>query len=223
MTTTDFERARRPEHKELRRDAILSVAREMLAEVPLRDISLRELSRHVGLSKSNVVRYFPTREAIFFGLLNREFDLWLDDLSVELPTQDALPLEVIDCWVGSLARRPILCELLAALGGELERNIPSEEVRDFKLAIGVAQKRLARLVEPGLGLEPEAVEELVAFNIVVVAGLWPFANPSPAVVRALEDERLRRSRIDFRQRVTRALNLAHAGLVQESLRSQDGE
>lgn len=215
MTTTEFERARRPEHKGQRRDAILAVARDMLVEAPLRDISLRELSRNVGLSKSNVVRYFPTREAIFFGLLNRELEFWLDELAGELPTEGAQPHEVIDRWADSLTRRPILCELLAALGGELERNIPAEDVRDFKLANGAAQRRLARLLEPGLGLDAKAVRELVSFSIVVVAGLWPFANPSAAVISALKDERLQQTRVDFPKRLARALKLAHTGLVQE--------
>lgn len=217
MTTNEFERARRPEQKEQRRDSILVAAREMLATTPLREISLRELSRHIGLSKSNVIRYFPTREAIFFGVLNAEFDLWIDALASELPTRHATSDEVIECWISSLARRPVLCELLAALGSELERNIPVPDVRDFKLANGAAQERLASLLEPGLGLDPSAVRELVSSSIVVVAGLWPFANPSAAVASALEDERLQQSKVDFEGRTSRLLKLMYRGILQDRL------
>ena len=41
----------------------------MLDHLPPAEVSLRELSRQVGLSKSNVVRYFPTREADFLAVL----------------------------------------------------------------------------------------------------------------------------------------------------------
>ncbi|WP_410816231.1 TetR/AcrR family transcriptional regulator [Micromonospora sp. 050-3] len=62
-----------------------SALRADLAEMPVSDISLRELVRRVGLSKTNVVRYFETREAVFFALLNQAISELLDDLPSELP------------------------------------------------------------------------------------------------------------------------------------------
>ena len=61
-----------------RRSAIMTSAREMLAEKNVADISLRELSDRVGLAKSNVLRYFDSREAIFLEVLDEEFQAWLD-------------------------------------------------------------------------------------------------------------------------------------------------
>ncbi len=58
---TEFQRARSAEQREVRRRAILRTAAELPAEMPVRDVSLRELSRRVGLSETNVVRYFETR------------------------------------------------------------------------------------------------------------------------------------------------------------------
>ena len=69
MTVADFQRARSPQQQEQRRRDILDAARQLLEQAPLAEISLRELSRQVGLAKSNVVRYFPTREAVFLALL----------------------------------------------------------------------------------------------------------------------------------------------------------
>ena len=60
-----------------RRLAIMAVARDMLAEKNVGDISLRELSDRVGLAKSNVLRYFDSREAIFLEVLDEEFAAWL--------------------------------------------------------------------------------------------------------------------------------------------------
>ena len=63
MTTT-FQRARSDEQRALRSQAILDTAAAMLHEMPVADISLNELSRRVGLAKSNVLRYFDSREAV---------------------------------------------------------------------------------------------------------------------------------------------------------------
>ena len=67
-----------------RRLAIKAVARDMLAEKNVGDISLRELSDRVGLAKSNVLRYFDSREAIFLEVLDEEFEAWLADIDDRL-------------------------------------------------------------------------------------------------------------------------------------------
>src|SRR3954469_20145585 len=86
MTSTagSFQRARRPEQIEARRVAILSVAEKLLRERPVAEISLRELSCRVGLAKSNVLRYFDSREAIFLEVLDVTWTDWLDDLEETL-------------------------------------------------------------------------------------------------------------------------------------------
>ena len=67
-----------------RRTAIMAGARDMLAEKNVGDISLRELSDRVGLAKSNVLRYFDSREAIFLEVLDEEFQAWLGDIEDRL-------------------------------------------------------------------------------------------------------------------------------------------
>ena len=67
-----------------RRLAIMAVARAMLTEKNVADISLRELSDRVGLAKSNVLRYFDSREAIFLEVLDEEFRSWLADVDTRL-------------------------------------------------------------------------------------------------------------------------------------------
>lgn len=39
----------------------------MLSEMPVAKLSLNELSRRIGLAKSNVLRYFESREAVQIG------------------------------------------------------------------------------------------------------------------------------------------------------------
>jgi len=212
MTDLDFQRARSPEQREARRRAILGAAAELLAEAPLAEISLRELARRVGLSKTNVVRYFETREAVFFALLNQSVADWLDELPAELPPGP--PTVVTEALARSLAARPLICELWSALGTQLERNISAAAVRDFKLANAENQAYLAELLRVRVhGLQPEAAREFVALLILLVAGLWPFANPSPPVVEATRDPRLAGSRVDFADRLGRSLRVVLTGLL----------
>ncbi len=79
-----FQRARSEEQREIRRQAILDTAAAMLEIMPVSEVTLNELSRRAGLAKSNVLRYFESREAILLELLDRAAKLWLSELPGQL-------------------------------------------------------------------------------------------------------------------------------------------
>ncbi|MFF4354828.1 TetR/AcrR family transcriptional regulator [Streptomyces sp. NPDC001530] len=221
-----FQRARSAEQREIRKQAILDAATQLLGEMPVSEISLRELSRRVGLSKTNVVRYFETREAVFFELLNRSLAQWIEDLSTELAATEGPAPEtsssgrsvsstvVTDTLAHSLARRPLLCDLFSALGSELERNISAESAREFKLAHVQLLRALADLLRQHItALTPDAARELVSLTVVYTAGLWPFAHPSDAVAEAQRHPELTDTKVDFAAMLGRTLHLLVTGLL----------
>ncbi|MEV6237017.1 TetR family transcriptional regulator [Lentzea sp. NPDC051838] len=204
-----FQRARRPEQRELRRQAVLDAARELLLELPAADVSLREIARRLGGSKSGIVTYFETREALFLALLQRERAEWLD--AFEAAVTDG---SLTDVWARSLAERPVLCELWSLLASTLERNVSAALIREFKLENRSQLLRQARIVARHVpGLSEEAADELVSTSMVVLIGLWPFANPTPEVLEAVSDPRLESARVDFVRQYRRTLDVLIAGLT----------
>src|SRR5690242_14026660 len=116
-----FQRARSAEQREIRRQAILDTAAAMLDEMPVAEVSLNELSRRVGLAKSNVLRYFESREAVLLELLARALRTWLAELSDELTASvdPRLPArergdQLAAVLSRSLARHTVLCDLVNA-------------------------------------------------------------------------------------------------------------
>ncbi|KUN18805.1 TetR family transcriptional regulator [Streptomyces antibioticus] len=212
---TGFQRARSAEQREIRKQAILDAATQLLTEMPVSEISLRELSRRVGLSKTNVVRYFETREAVFFELLNRSLAQWIEDLTAELAeAEDTSSAAVTDTLARSLAHHPLLCDLFSALGPELERNISAESARAFKLAHVRLLGALADLLRQHItGLTPDMARELVSLTVVCTAGLWPFAHPSEAVTEAQRHPELAATKVDFAAMLGRTLHLLATGLL----------
>jgi AcrR family transcriptional regulator len=208
-----FQRARRPEQREARRQAILDVAEAMLAKEPTSEISLREISRLVGLATSNVLRYFDSREAIFLELLARESTRWLDELEQELdelqPGSGVTACErVAGVWAATLAKRPTLCELWSVMSSVLERNVAVETVRHFKRGAIARNQRLADLIAQRIdGLRPGAAVEVASMASTFIAGVWPLANPGPTVIAATEDPDLLAAHVDFQARMARMLVL----------------
>ena len=110
--TTGFQRARSEEQREARRQAILSTAAAMLTEMAVADISLNELSRRVGLAKSNVLRYFESREAVLLELFDDAWRDWLDHLHGPPPRS---PLPMARCVPGN--RGPLVAVMTDVAGG----------------------------------------------------------------------------------------------------------
>ncbi|WP_290057647.1 TetR/AcrR family transcriptional regulator [Amycolatopsis solani] len=182
-----FQRARRPEQIAARRTAILAAAREMLARRPVAEISLRELSCQVGLAKSNVLRYFDSREAIFLEVLDGSWTAWLDELAfAELPgAHFAREERIAGTIAATLAERRLLCELISAMAPVLERNISLDFARGFKHRAAANLERLASLVRAAVPeLTAEASRVFARGVVVVVSGAWPYANPTEAVALA---------------------------------------
>ena len=217
MTTARFQRARRPEQVQARRAAILDAAAAMLAERPVAEISLRELADRVGLAKSNVLRYFDSREAIFLEVLDRTWTAWLDRL--DLPAtrsraKHAREIATATAIADSLIANPLLCELFSVMGGVLERNISLDFARDFKRRAGANTARLATMVRDEVPeLSPPAAEHFAGAAMVVVAGLWPYANPTPAVAAVTEELGAPCAADLFSQGLTEALVNQLVGLV----------
>jgi AcrR family transcriptional regulator len=174
-----------------RRVAIVDTAEAMLGLRPIAGISLRELAGEVGLAKSNVLRYFDSREAVFLEVLDRRWAAWLDEVEPLLRHARAEPIPygraiaVATAVADSLVAQPLLCELFSAMAGVLEHNISVEYARDFKLRAMANTRRLgdAVLAElPHLGID--GATHFAGAVVVVVSGLWPFARPSEAMARA---------------------------------------
>ncbi len=99
----------------------------------MRAVSLGNVAAAVCLAKSNVVRYFGTREEIFLRLAEGEWREWGAAVAAELtagPAGDA-SADVAEALARSLADRPLLCELLLHAPLTLERNVSLDAVRRF--------------------------------------------------------------------------------------------
>lgn len=221
MCRMTFQRAHSPEQREIRRQAILDTAAAMLDEMPVAEVSLNELSRRVGLAKSNVLRYFESREAVLFELLERAMARWLAQLPEELAAgvdQGGSARErgdqVAAVLSASLAGQAVLLDLLNAQTGVLEHNVSVEVAvrhkRSAVAAIATGADLIRRhLPELGDGARP------VAMMVLILAGtLSSYCRPSASVIAAYAaDPALIELRLDLRETLERAVATLIAGTL----------
>ncbi len=214
-TTYEFRRARRPEQKQERREDILAAARELAGERPVREISLGDIARRAGFAKSNLLRYFESREDVFLRLLLREWESWRVRLTERLRSGEATADSVAATIARTMAERPLFCDLISEMSAVLERNVSVGTVQAFKSQTldkvddlgGVVAERMPDLVGP-------YGRETIAAALIITAGLWPIANPAPHVIAMFaEIPSLTRAHVHFEDRLQELLTNLITGFL----------
>jgi AcrR family transcriptional regulator len=219
---TVFQRARSAEQREVRRRAILDTAAAMLAEMPVAEVTLNELSRRVGLAKSNVLRYFESREAVLLELLSAAWQDWLAALAGDLgrAVDPSTPVaargdQVAAALASSLAARPVLCDLISAQAAVLERNVSPQVAAAYKRATIAGVMDLSGLLRQHL---PELSEQdavrLAGATLVSTGAWWQQCQPSAAMLAAYDaDPALAVLRLDFAPTLAEMLETLISGLL----------
>lgn len=216
MSTETFQRARRPEQKLQRQQAILSAARELALRNGVRDVSLAGIAARAGIHKSALLRYFETREQIFLELTAEAWPDWAQALHAGIAAAAPGSAGLV---AGILARsfgdRPLLCDLIAHTPLNLERNVSPETVRRYKLTSLQAVSEAAALVQRVLpGLTLAECGEFVATLASLAGSLWQIANPVPALAELYaSDPALAQARVDLTPRLRRTAEILLAGLI----------
>ena len=216
-----FQRARSAEQREERRRTILATALKMLDEMPVTEVTLNELSRRVGLAKSNVLRYFESREAVLLELLDGALGDWLPELAGELAAgvdPDRPARERAEAFAAvvarSLARRTVLCDLIGAQAGVLEHNVSTDVVVRFKRSALSGLDTMAGLLRrfvPEVGAEAVPVCLLA---MILNGGRWTHCRPSPSARAAYEaDPALAALHLDLAPALEHGLALLISGAM----------
>ena len=185
--TLPFQRARKPEEREIRREAILAAAAELFDAEGPQGAGLNAIAAKAGFTKSNVYRYFESREDVLLSLFLAELEQFIPDLEQRFST---IAPGDIDAMAASIAAtfisRTRLASLSAIVSTTLEQNISELAVMSLKRGMAALIQRAAAVVHAKLpGSTLEDCSWAVSMVGTLVAGMWPVANPSETARRVL--------------------------------------
>ena len=211
-----FQRARRPEQKLRRQDAILDAARDLALRDGVRNVSLADIASRVGIHKSALLRYFETREQIFLELTAAAWREWVQALQAALDQNERGRADLVaDVFAHSFGDRPLLCDLIAHTPLNLERNVSAEAVRRYKLTSLGAVHEAAALVQRVLpALTEDEGLEFVGALASLAGAVWQIANPGPVLAELYaSDPELSHACVDLVPRLRRTAEILLAGLI----------
>ena len=121
----------------LKREEIINACEQLYQTMSFREITLKEISKITSFSRPTIYNYFETKEEIFLGLFQREYDRWNEDLTAILDGNERLTKkELADRIAGSLAGREQLLKLLSMNNYDMEANSRLELLTAFKSSYG---------------------------------------------------------------------------------------
>jgi AcrR family transcriptional regulator len=212
MTRSAFLRARRPEQKQQRRDSILDAARDLASQSGVRNVSLGAVADAVGLAKSNISRYYGTREEIYLELLAEEWQWCSRAVTMRLLKAEGAEA-ALAALAATITERPLFCDLLSHLPTSLELNISAAAARSFKRATHDHVETIGVAIAAATGLTVSEGVELVGAAAGMAGLLYRAANPPPILAQVYaQDPELAAARPTLQPTLIRMLLALAAGL-----------
>ncbi|WP_375452406.1 TetR family transcriptional regulator [uncultured Devosia sp.] len=183
-----FQRARQPEQKTVRRETLIAAATALFDEQGPAGAGLNAIAARAGFTKSNIYRYFESREEVLLALLLREQAAFVAALLERLDGLTPGFVGAVSATISTeFLARPRYCKLLSMLSSVLEQNISEDAIALHKRAILAQFELLPPALVRALPKLSLADAQWVFHTIAIfVVGLWPAAFPSPATARVLE-------------------------------------
>ena len=206
----NWQRARTPDQQEERRQEILAAAATLFRELTYEEVGLNAIAREAGFTKSNIYRYFTSREEIFLSLFLVDFSEWANEFIEVLKTfsVDTPAEELAEAWVEVLIKHERMLDLTPLLSVALERNTSESVLFHFKVK---THQLLARLVDgltvPLPMMSAEQGSALFTRVHGLVAGLWPFAKPNETMEAVLRRPELGPSQFRFNDTLLGAIEI----------------
>ena len=137
-----------PEEIAQKREEIINACERLYRTMGFREITLKEIGGITSFSRPTIYNYFETKEEIFLGLFQREYDRWNEELTAVLEGNERLAkAELAEKIAASLARREQLLKLLSMNNYDMEANSRQELLNSFKQSYGGSMHRMCMLLE----------------------------------------------------------------------------
>jgi AcrR family transcriptional regulator len=120
---TDWKRARTDQQKTERFQEIYDVARKQLSIQSFDSITLTSIAKELSFSRTNLYKYFQSKEDLYLSLMGKEVERFANDLSHRLQNiENDSVSNFLLVWIPTFVEAKTLRILLSITGTILEKN-----------------------------------------------------------------------------------------------------
>jgi AcrR family transcriptional regulator len=182
------QRARSVEDKAHRAESLLEAAEALALELgALRYVTLAAVTERAGLHRTGVRRYYASKEELFLELAERGWAQWRDAVKGQIGDRTGLgPAQTAAVVSRTLAALPVFCDLLTHVALHLEGDVDIERARRYKTNATAAHDEIAAVLGGASDMTAEQIVSLLAVAVVLAAGFWQVAHPTPTIAALYE-------------------------------------
>ena len=161
-----------------KREEIINACEQLYQTMSFREITLKEIGNITSFSRPTIYNYFETKEEIFLGLFQREYDRWNENLTVILNGNERMTKnDLADRIANSLAGREQLLKLLSMNNYDMEANSRQELLNTFKQSYGRSMQLMCMLLEkfcPDMGVTD--IQNFIYTFYPFMFGIYPYTE-----------------------------------------------
>ena len=212
----DWQRARSDEKKDERKAAICAAAMRLFQKSGYEKVTLNGIAVEAGFAKSNLYRYFSSREEIFLSIFSRLFSQWSAAWSKRLKGFDEnepIP-NFAESWVQSFLANPAFLDLTTVLFVSLERNSSYEQLVEFKRhSMNLLYPLSLEISRIYPELNNEQAFQCLSLSFAATSNYCALATQNDALKKIYEQEEFAPLRPNFESDLRAAVEITVHGLL----------
>jgi len=211
----NWQRARTDEKKNERKEAVYKAAFSLFKAKGYENVSFNAIATEAGFTKSNVYRYFDSKEDIFLLIFAELFENWFKECNERLGNlkQNAPESDFAKVWVDTMSVQPKFLDLIPILFVSLENNSSYEQLLNFKrLSKGLLYQLTIEISRIYPEIQDEQAFKLLTMSYAATGNYWAAATKNNTLNRIYQQEEFQDLKPNFEYELSTAIEIIIKGL-----------
>ena len=212
----NWQRARTDENKNERKNAIYKAALSLFKAKGYENVSFNSIASEANFTKSNMYRYFSSKEDIFLNIFMNLFEDWHEDCTQRLQKLK-MNIEVgffAESWVASYMPHPQFLDLTPILFTSLENNSSYEQLLEFKqLSMNLLYQLTLEISRIYPTIQGEKAFQFLTLSFAATANYWAAeSQQNEALNRIYQLEQFKELTPNFKSNLTASVEIIIRGI-----------
>ncbi len=211
----DWKRATTEEKKNERKEAIYNAAFELFTKKGYDNVSFNGIASEAGFTKSNMYRYFKSKEEIFLNIFAELFEQWSEDCIKNLQTleQNIDVSNFAETWVNTLLSHQQFLDLTPILFLSLEKNSSYEQLKEFKT---LSKKLLHNIAMEICIVYPELngkrAFKFLDLSYAAMSNFWAKSTHNETLIKIYNQDMFKELKPDFEKDLVSSIEIIIHGI-----------
>ena len=211
-----WQRATTDKQKESRKNDIYKATLSLFKEHGYENVSFNRIAKEASFTKSNMYRYFKSKEDIFLSIFGEMFKTWQMHYISELKKLNVNESYVVfaQTWVDSYLKYPNFLDLIPLLFISLEKNSSYNQLITFKAMseelIFQVSLEVGRIY-PSLG--PDRACKLINSSFATTSNFWASNSQNETLKKVYEQDEFKFLKPNFKEDLSSSIEIFLRGLL----------